>query len=55
MMVISTDNTLRPFIGFGPVEDPKFVVLVVGWMTPKGSLYGSQIVAPVFKDIVSSV
>ena len=43
------------FIGFGPVEDPKFVVLVVIDDPQKGSLYGSQLAAPVFKDIVSQL
>lgn len=43
------------FIGFGPLEDPKFVVLVVIDDPQKGSLYGSQLAAPVFKDIVSQL
>ena len=43
------------FIGFGPVEDPKFVVLVAIDDPKKGSLYGSQIAAPVFKNIVSQL
>ena len=46
---------IASFIGFGPVEDPKFVVLVVIDDPQKGSYYGSQIVAPVFKDIVSQL
>lgn len=46
---------IASFIGFGPVEDPKFVVLVVIDDPQKGSLYGSQLAAPVFKDIVSQL
>lgn len=46
---------IASFIGFGPVEDPKFVVLVVIDDPQKGSYYGSQIAAPVFKDIVSQL
>lgn len=46
---------IASFIGFGPVEDPKFVVLVVIDDPQKGSYYGSQIVAPVFKNIVSQL
>lgn len=46
---------IASFIGFGPVEDPKFVVLVVIDDPQKGSYYGSQIVAPVYKDIVSQL
>ena len=46
---------IASFIGFGPVEDPKFVVLVVIDDPQKGSYYGSQIAAPVFKNIVSQL
>ena len=46
---------IASFIGFGPVEDPKFVVLVVIDDPQKGSYYGSQIAAPVIKDIVSQL
>lgn len=43
---------IASFIGFGPVEDPKFVVLVAIDDPQKGSIYGGQIAAPVFKDIM---
>lgn len=46
---------IASFIGFGPVEDPKFVVLVAIDDPKKGSIYGSQIAAPVFKNIVSQL
>lgn len=46
---------IASFIGFGPVEDPKFVVLVAIDDSQKGSIYGSQIAAPVFKDIMAQL
>lgn len=46
---------IASFIGFGPVEDPKFVVLVAIDDSSNGSIYGGQIVAPVFKDIMSQL
>lgn len=46
---------IASFIGFGPVEDPKFVVLVAIDDHKKGSIYGGQIAAPVFKNIVSQL
>ncbi|MBP8616860.1 penicillin-binding transpeptidase domain-containing protein [Veillonella sp.] len=46
---------IASFIGFGPVEDPKFVVLVVIDDPSNGSIYGGQIAAPVFKDIMSQL
>ena len=46
---------IASFIGFGPVEDPKFVVLVAIDDPSNGSIYGGQIAAPVFKDIISQL
>lgn len=46
---------IASFIGFGPVADPQFVVLVVIDDPSKGSIYGGQIAAPVFHDIVSQL
>ncbi len=46
---------IASFIGFGPVEDPKFVVLVTIDDPSNGSIYGGQIAAPVFKDIMSQL
>ena len=46
---------IASFIGFGPVEDPKFVVLVAIDDPQKGSIYGGQIAAPVFKNIMSQL
>lgn len=42
------------FIGFGPVDDAKFVALIV-IDDPSGTYYGGQIAAPVFKDIMSQL
>lgn len=45
---------IASFIGMGPVEDPRFVALVV-IDDPSGVYYGSQIAAPVFKDMMSQL
>lgn len=45
---------IASFIGFGPLEDPRFVALVV-IDDPSGTFYGGQIAAPVFKDIMSQL
>lgn len=50
----SEDKFISGFIGFGPVEEPKIVVLVV-IDEPKGSTYGGVVAAPVFKAIVEKV
>lgn len=45
---------IASFIGFGPVEDPRFVALIM-IDDPVGTFYGGQIAAPVFKDIMSQL
>lgn len=45
---------IASFIGMGPVEDPRFVALVV-IDDPSGVYYGGQIAAPVFKDMMSQL
>ena len=45
---------IASFIGYGPVEDAKFVALVV-IDDPEGTYYGSQIVAPVFQDVMTQL
>lgn len=45
---------IASFVGFGPVEDAKFVALIV-IDDPEGVYYGGQIAAPVFKDIMSQL
>ena len=42
------------FIGFGPLEDPQFLVLIVV-DAPSGSYYGAQVAAPVFKDLMTEI
>lgn len=45
---------IASFIGYGPVEDARFVTLIV-IDDPKGTYYGGQIAAPVFKDLMSQL
>lgn len=42
------------FIGFGPLEDPQYVVLIVV-DNPKGLYYGAEIAAPVFQDMMTDI
>lgn len=42
------------FVGFGPVEDPQVVILVV-LDDPDGTYYGGQIAAPVASDILGQI
>ncbi len=44
--------TIASFIGWGPVSDPRFVVLV-RLDKPESSPWGSVVAAPVFRDVVS--
>jgi cell division protein FtsI (penicillin-binding protein 3) len=50
----SEDKFTSGFIGFGPVEEPKIVVLVV-IDEPQESTYGGVVAAPVFRAIVEKV
>ena len=46
--------TNASFVGWGPTDDPKFLVYV--WLEkPKASIWGSIIAAPVFRDAVSEL
>ena len=45
---------IASFIGYGPVEDAKFVALVV-IDDPEGTFYGGQIAAPVFQDVMTQL
>lgn len=45
---------IASFCGFGPTEDPKAICLVV-LDTPRGSYYGGQVAAPVFKEVMTQV
>jgi cell division protein FtsI/penicillin-binding protein 2 len=42
------------FIGWGPLDDPRFLVYV--WLErPKSSPWGSEVAAPVFKQVVEDL
>lgn len=47
-------QTIASFVGFGPAEDPKFVMLVV-LEKPKTSIYGAETAAPIFFDIAKDL
>lgn len=47
-------KTIASFIGFAPVEKPRFVALVVV-REPKTSIWGSETAAPVFFDIAKEL
>lgn len=47
----TSNETNASFVGWGPVDDPRFVVYV--WLErPKVSIWGSEVAAPVFADAV---
>lgn len=45
---------IASFMGFGPLEDPQYVVLIVV-DNPNGVFYGAQVAAPVFKDMMTEI
>ncbi len=45
---------IASFVGFAPAEQPKYVVLVM-LDNPQGAFYGSQVAAPVFKEIMEQL
>jgi cell division protein FtsI/penicillin-binding protein 2 len=46
--------TNASFVGWGPVDDPRFVVYI--WLEkPKSSVWGSIVAAPVFSQVVQSL
>lgn len=50
----SSNQTNASFIGWGPVEDPQFIVYV--WLEkPRSSIWGSIVAAPVFRDVVREI
>ena len=50
----STDLTNASFVGWGPVDDPRFLVYV--WLEkPRTSKWGSVVAAPVFSSVVKSL
>ena len=49
-----TEKTIASFVGFGPVEDPKFVMLVI-LREPETSPWGSETAAPLFFEIATQL
>ena len=50
----TSTQTNTSFVGWGPVDDPKFVVYV--WLEkPSISKWGSEVAAPVFRDVVEQL
>jgi len=50
----STSATNASFVGWGPVDDPKFLVYI--WLEkPTSSMWGSIVAAPVFKEVVEKL
>lgn len=47
-------KTIASFIGFAPVNNPKFIALVV-LREPKTSIYGSETAAPIFFEIAKDL
>lgn len=47
-------KTITSFIGFGPADDPKFVMLVI-LDRPTNSIYGSETAAPIFFSIAKDI
>lgn len=50
----SENEYIASFIGVAPVENPRFIVLVLV-DAPRNIYYGSQIAAPVFREIMQEV
>lgn len=46
-----SDQTIASFLGWGPVENPRFLVLIK-LDRPNGSIWGSQTAAPTFAEFV---
>ncbi len=51
----TSNQHIASFAGFFPVENPKFVLLVIVNNPRKGGYYGSQVAAPVFKRIAQQI
>jgi len=48
------NKTIASFVGFGPAEDPKFVMLVI-LDRPTASIYGAETAAPIFFNIAKDI
>ena len=50
----SSNKTNASFVGWGPVDDPQFIVFV--WLEkPSSSIWGSVVAAPVFRNVVQEI
>jgi cell division protein FtsI/penicillin-binding protein 2 len=50
----TSDVTNTSFVGWGPVDDPRFIVYV--WLEkPTSSIWGSEVASPVFKEVVQKL
>ena len=50
----SSESTNASFVGWGPVDDPRFIVYV--WLErPSSSIWGSVVAAPVFRETVENL
>jgi len=47
-------STIASFVGFGPADDPQFIVLVK-IVKPTTSPWGAEVAAPVFKRIAEQL
>jgi len=47
-------KTIASFVGFGPTEDPKFVMLVI-LNQPSASIWGSETAAPIFYAVAKDI
>ncbi len=48
----SKDKYVASFVGFAPAKDPKLLAAVIV-DEPKGEIYGGQVAAPAWKEIVN--
>jgi cell division protein FtsI/penicillin-binding protein 2 len=47
----TSNQTNTSFVGWGPVDDPQFLVYI--WLEkPTGSVWGSEVAAPIFSEVV---
>jgi cell division protein FtsI/penicillin-binding protein 2 len=47
----TSNETNASFVGWGPVDNPRFLVYI--WLErPKSSIWGSEVAAPVFQEVV---
>ena len=50
----SSNVTNASFVGWGPVDNPRFIVYV--WLEkPTTSIWGSVVASPVFKEVVENL